>query len=496
MGKMSLARLGVAAAALAALLATVFSGCASGGAARKAPDWVLSAPEEKDGYMFFVGAGDRGSLADSEEQARLKVTDEILTFVGAEISSQTDATVKATLDSYKADVTRSVRVSSEARLKSLELVDKWVDPKTATAVYVLYRCEKKDLLAEQRRLEGLIREILSLVSTPEGEGSDFADEGRYYDAALRYIQAASAAAGLDIPNKDVKFERNIAAAKDALGKITILAYEGDGMQAVAGKEFPRAFRAIVVAGARASDSPVPDVSVRISYRTMGSGGRMRTDTSTAKSDADGVVSFSLPAPRFVGDEKVTVSLNAAPYLEPLQKAPKDYQAAVSGLEQLAAQKKATLSYTVVSMARDVPMGVAVAELDAGRSLLASSETGAAILGELSAQKFRVKTLKAELVRIAGSNDADVAVYLASSFGAEVKRAAFGVSQIVGSEKDGDKIVVKVKAVVKVTDFESGETRLSVEKSTSALGNTAEAAAAAAFRKVGQLVAQEIAANLW
>lgn len=477
-------------------VAVAVAGCASGPGSTKAPEWVLSAPADKDGFMFFVGAGDRGSLAQSEEAARLEVTDKILTFVGAEISAQTDATVKATLDSYKADVSRTVQVKSEARLKSLELSDKWVEPKSGTAVHVLYRVGKQDLLAEQKRLEDLVREILALVSRPESEASDLADEGRFYDAAMKYVQAAVAASGLDIPNKDAKFERNVNAAKDALGKITILAYKGDNMQAVAGQEMPDAFSAIIVTGAKASDRPVPDVSVKVSYRTMGSGGRLRTDTITAKSDEEGIVSFALPVPRFVGNEKVTVTLNAGPYLEPLEKAPKQYQSAVTGLEQLAAQKKATFSYTVISLARDVPMGIAVVEVDARGSTLASSETATGMLGELGTQKFRVRALKAPVDRIVGVGDAEIAAYLKQTFGAEVRRASFGVCQVTGTEKEGDKVVVRVKAIVKVVDFDSGETRLTIEKSTSALGNTAEAAATAAFRKAGQMVAQDIAANLW
>ena len=142
------------------------------------------------------------------------------------------------------------------------------------------------------------------------------------------------------------------------------------------------------------------------------------------------------------------------------------------------------------------MGIAVVEVDARGSPLASSETAAGVLGELGTQKFRVRTLKAPVDKIVGVGDAEIVAYLKQTFGAEVKRASYGVCQVTGTEKDGDKVVVRVKATVKVVDFDSGETRLSVEKSTSALGNTAEAAATAAFRKVGQLVAQDIAANLW
>jgi len=476
--------------------AALVAACASGPGAAKAPGWVLSAPEDKDGFMFFVGSGDRGNLAQSEEAANAEVIDKVITFVGVEITAQTDATIVATLESYKGDLKSSVQKKSELRMKSLELAEKWVEPKSGTAVHVLYRVQKQDLLAEQKRLDDLFKEILELVAKPEGEAEGFAEEGRYYDAAVKYIQAAVAAAGLDIPNKEVKFERNIAAAKDALGKITILAFAGDNTQAVAGREMPNAFQAVVVTGAKSSDQPVPDVSVKVSYRVMGTAGRMRTDTVTAKSDEEGIVSFALPVPRFVGNEKITVTLNAGPYLEPLEKAPKEYQSAVTGLEQLAAQKRATFSYTVISLAREVPMGIAVAEVDARGVALASSETAAGILGELGAQKFRVKTLKVPVDRLVGVGDADIAAYLKQTYSSEVKRAAFGVCQVTGTEKDGDKVVARVKAVVKVVDFESGETRLSVEKSSSALGNTAETAAAAAFRKVGQLVAQDVAAGLW
>jgi hypothetical protein len=481
--------------AVAAALLAVLVGCASSPGAGKTPDWVLSAPQEKDGYMFFVGAGDRGSLADSEQAATLQATGLMLTFIGADVASQTDATVKATLDSYKADVTRSVQVKSEAKIKSFELADKWVDPKKGTAVYVLYKVVKQDLLAEQKRLADLVKEILSLVSKPEGEGASLADEGSYYDAAMKFVQAAVAASGLDIPNKDVKFERNINAAKDALDKINILPLKGDNSQAVAGQEIPNSFQVVVVTGSKASDQPVPDVSVKVSYRVSASG-RMRTDTITAKSNEAGIVTFKLPVPGFVGAEKITVTLNAGPYLEPLSKAPDQYQSAITGLEQLAAQKRATLAYTVISLARDVPMGIAVAEVDAGGSPLASSETAAGILGELGTQKFRVKALKVTSDRLVGAGDADVVAYLKESFAADVKRVTFGVCQLTGTDKDSGKVVARVKATVKVADFDTGEVRLSIDKSTSALGDTAAAAAAAAFRKVGQMVAQEIAATLW
>jgi hypothetical protein len=470
----------------------VLGGCVT---APKAPEWVLRAPDQQDGFMFFVGSGDRGSLAASEETARQQVTEQIMTFVGAEIAARTDATVRATLDSYRADVTRTVAVRGEARLRSLEQVDRWVEA-NGTAVHVLYRSSTDDLVAEQRRLQGLVREILALVATPEGEAEDLAGDGRYYEAAMKYIQAAAAASGLDIPNKAVKFERNVNAAKDAIGRLNIFPYRGDAMEAVAGREMPEPFQAIVVTGANASGRPVAGVSVRVAYRTLGANARMRTDTLIAVSDTRGVVTFGLPVPRFVGAETITVSLNAGPYLEALQQAPREYQSQIAGLEQLAAQKRATLRYTVVSLAREVPMGIAVADVDAARNPLALTETAAGMLGELSAQKFRVRILPVAAERLVGVGDADVLAYLAGAFGSDVGRVAFGVTQITSAEKDGDRTIVRVRALVKVADFQSGEIRYAADRSASTVGTSAEAASTSAFRRVGELVAQEIAANLW
>ena len=149
-------RAAVCAVVLAGLLA---AGCASGPEAgsEAPPQWVLTAPPEKDGYVYYVGAGERGSIAASEEAARQEIINEIMQFIGVDVTSEADTTVKATLDSYQAEMVSSIKVQGSAKLKSLALEDKWVNPADGTSVYLLVKYSKADLIAEQKRLEALIR---------------------------------------------------------------------------------------------------------------------------------------------------------------------------------------------------------------------------------------------------------------------------------------------------------------------------------------------------
>jgi hypothetical protein len=136
----------------------------------------------------------------------------------------------------------------------------------------------------------------------------------------------------------------------------------DNQKTGAGKPFADPFRLKVVSGAAAADPGVPDAALLASYAEIRSGSKQMRAVPL-KTGADGVASFTHPVPEFVGSERLTVGIDLSAHLASLRKLPKDLQVMVGGLEDLAAKKRAVFSLEVISQARDIPTGIAVASLD-------------------------------------------------------------------------------------------------------------------------------------
>jgi hypothetical protein len=476
-----------------------FSGCASGPeadegpAAETPPDWVLNPPESDDQYMYFTGSGtsSSGSLAEAEEAARGGVLDEIMRYLGVRITSETTATARASVDDFQTDVVQQLTSRSSGRVTGLEIAEKWqVEQAGGLTLYLLARYNKTDLAKEKRRLEAVFQEKIEAISGPELEAQQLQSRGQLYQAAVRYLDAASAAFKSDLENVEIKFERNINQASDAIRSIGIVKLN-DNLSTFMGQEFEESFRAKVVNGSTADDPGVEGASVRVTYKVMRSSGRPAVRTETVKTDADGFVSFQAPAPNFVGKEQVTMSLDISDALESLFDVPDELYSQVEGFEQLVLNKKITFSFESESMASRISTGIAVFDLDASGNPIALTETSAGLLEKLGQAGFQVNNLPVAVTNVAGRSTAQVAQFLNNNFSGQVERAIFGTAKISDHSQDRDTVIIQVTGTVTVVELASGKTLLTVNKSKRAQGTNASAALSTAFKKLGEDIGEAI-----
>jgi hypothetical protein len=476
-----------------------FPGCASGPAvveepaAETPPEWVLNPPESDDQYVYFTGSGtsSSGSLAEAEEAARGGVLDEIMRYLGVRITSETTATARASVDDFQTDVVQQLTSRSSGRVTGLEIAEKWqVEQAGGLTLYLLARYNKTDLAREKRRLEEVFQEKIEAISGPELEAQQLQSQGQLYRAAVRYLDAASAAFKSDLENVEIRFERNINQASDAIRSIGLVKLN-DNLSTFMGQEFEEPFRAKVVNGSTADDPGVEGASVRVTYKVMRSSGRPAVRTETLKTDADGFVSFQAPAPNFVGKEQLTMSLDISDALESLFDVPDELYSQVEGFEQLVLNKKIAFSFESESMASRISTGVAVFDLDASGNPIALTETSAGLLEKLGQAGFQVNNLPVAVTNVAGRPSAQVARFLDNNFGAQVERAIFGTAKISDHSQDRDTVIIQVSGTVTVVELASGKTLLTVNKSKRAQGTNASAALSTAFKKLGEDIGEAI-----
>jgi hypothetical protein len=423
------------------------------------------------------------------------VLDEIMRYLGVRITSETTATARASVDDFQTDVVQQLTSRSSGRVTGLEIAEKWqVQQAGGLTLYLLARYNKTDLAKEKRRLEEVFQEKIEAISGPELEAQELESLGQLYQAALRYLDAASAAFKSDLENVEIKFERNINQASNAIRSIGVVKLN-DNLSTYMGQEFAEPFRAKVVNGSTADDPGVEGASVRVVYKIMRSSGRPSVRTETAKTDASGVVSFQAPAPNFVGKEQLTMSLDISDALESLFDVPDELYSQVEGFEQLVLNKKITFSFESMSMASLISTGIAVFDLDASGNPIALTETSAGLLETLGQAGFQVNNLPVAVTNVAGSSPAQVAQFLNNNFGAQVERAIFGTAKISDHTQDKDTVIIQVTGTVTVVELASGKTLLTVNKSKRAQGTNASAALSTAFKKLGEDIGEAIVNQL-
>jgi len=484
------------------LSALLLAGCASTPPAAEAapaqpPEWVLNPPEREGGYTFFTGSGSSsaGDLPEAEEIARLGVLDEIMRYLGVRITSETTATAKASLDSFEADLVQQLKQTSSGRVAGLEIAERWVqDRGEAVTVYLLVRYNSSDLEKEKRRLEAVFQEKVAAVSGPEEEAKALESRGQYYQAVLRYIDAAAASFKSDLENAEIKFERNLNQAKDALRRIGLVKLN-DNPQGFVGQELPEPFRLKIVAGSSAGDPGISGAAVQVVYKEVNSSGRESVRARQIKSDSDGVAAFVYPVLEFVGKGQVTMSLNLSEALEVLEDVPDRLYPQVEALEQLAIAKRVTFGFESVSRAARIPMGVAVFDLDASGNPIALTETSAGLLDKLGKAEFTVIPLPVAVGGIAGRPDAQIVDFLNRNFAGQVQRAVFGTAQISDHSQDGDYVIIQVTGTVKVAELATGRILLTVNKSKRAQGTNTASALAAAFKRLGEDIGDDVVNKL-
>jgi hypothetical protein len=478
-------------------LSWMLVGCGSSPSASsgrdEVPEWVLNPPESDEQYFYFSGSGrsGSGSLAEAEEIARGALLDEIMRFLGVRITSETTATAKASLDSYQTEVIQSLTSTASGRVTGLEIADKYADQRSGgTTLYLLARYNRADLLKEKGRLEGIFQEKIEAVSRPEREAQELAARKLYYQAALRYIEAAAAAYKSELENAAIKFERNITRATEAVREIGLIKLN-DNLAAEIGRQFTEPFSVKIVAGSAAGDPGIADVALRATYKEMKSSGRKGVRTQVLKTDREGMARFLHPAPQFVGREEVILALDMGEALESLEDVPPEMQDLVDGLERMVLAKRVKYLFESVSPAAGISMGVAVFDLDASGSPLNSAETSAGLLSGMGEVGFSVRSLPVAVTNVAGRQDAQVIALLKKNFSGQVSRAVYGSARISDHQQDGQIVIIQVTGTIKVVDLETEAILLTVNKVKRAQGTNPAAALAAAFKQLGDDMAQAV-----
>ncbi len=479
------------------VLTILLFGCASGPESSETtepPDWVLGAPPQEAGYTFFVGAGtdDQGRVVAAEESASLSMIDSIVRYLGVEVTSQSTAEARATLDEFEAEVTRQIRQESEARLEGFEVVDRFVDRRgDSVTVYLLGRYDEGALEAERRRLRALFEEQVALVEEPAREARRLLAAGDFFQAAQKFLDAAAAAASSDIRNADVKFTENIRSAREIVSSFEFVK-QNDDLTTFVAEPFSDRFAAQL----RRSDTgrPVPNARIVASYRERLNNGRMAIRTAALRTDSDGYVSFAPAPPRAVGEWTLTMSLDFTDQLSPLDAVRGEEARFVDDLRDSIASQRSVFTYEVLSRSRSVPTGVLIADTDIAGNILSSNSTAAGVLQFLTDSDYSVRLLPLDSSVLLSDDMPAVVRRLRDEVGGSVDRVILGVVGIEEFE-EADGVLVKVSGSVSAVDLNTGEVLYSTSTFQRSRGNSANSAISAAFRSMGLKVGEEMANNL-
>lgn len=464
---------------------------------REVPDWVKSAPDDTQEYVYFVGyASDpEGNQARAEEQATYAMISEITRYIGVQVTSETTAEAKASLDDFQSSVTQEVRQTSDSRVTGFRIADKWVSGGGGeVTVYLLGRYNREDLMKEKRRLEEVFQAKIDAVAVPEQEGRDLEGRGRYFQAIRRYIQAAVAAANSEVDNADILFQRNIDNAKRVIGSISLIKLN-DNLQVYSGQSFDEDFGVKLVYGSDLEAPGIPAADVRVSYRVLRSNGRMGVASEVLQTDPEGYLTFTHPVPEFVGTAQLTMALEIEGYLEPLYDVESPFQAQVDSLEDLALDKRVTFRYEVVSNAKNIPTALSIIDLDSAGNPTGKRETASSVMDGLSSADFKVRLAGAPDAMILSGGRTAVEREVLTRFGNEVRRLAYGTARIDEFEERDGNFFVKVRGEVTVTELETGEVIASVNRTKRSRGTNVGSAISAAFRGLGQEIGKELVNSL-
>jgi hypothetical protein len=488
-------------AALAVLL-LFLSGCATTTTTEPEeipgpPDWVLTPPQADGLHEYFVGhaADAGGDIVKAEDQAVYSLLGEITRYLGVTVTTESTAEARATLDDFEAAVTETVKQTGTARVSGFRIIDRYIDEREdRVTIYILGQYEKKALEAEKSRITEQFKEKIEAISGPEDDAKKLELLGDYFGALTKYIEAAVAATSSDIENADIKFERNINNAKNVVSQINVFGLN-DNLQGVIGEPFEEDFRLKVVQGTDPDGFGLEGVNIRVSYKELRSNGRMGIKSINIQTDAEGFISFTHPVPNFVGSENIVMALDLSAYLEPLEDVDPGFYKYIESLEDLLDEKRVTFRYTIISMAKEIPTGIVVLDVDMGRNPTGNNLTASGILEALGEANFTVKSLPYDTSLLQNMSDAEIIQILAANFDSQVRRVVFGIIALEEfDETDGD-YLVKVSGTVKAADLKNNNILYTKNLFSRSRGSSSESAISAAYKNLGKKFGSDLARNL-
>lgn len=461
------------------------------------PSWVTMPPADTSDTVYFIGAGSNteGDSAKARNLAGADVVSSITRFLGVKVSSDTTVTAKDTLDKFTSTLDQTIRETSSAQIGDFKIVESFTDKSGTTInVYLLGSYNKKALLEEQARIKAVFAEQKAAISGPEAEGDSLVASSAYFAGAVKYIEAASAASTTDIENAEIKYERNMNKAREAVGNINLYALN-DNLNAFIKQTFDNPFE-LKITGTPGIDGKVlSGVPVRITYKIVRENGRKAIRSESVITDSNGMISFFRPPANFVGTERVTMSLDLSASLETLENVPDKLYAQLESLEKIVNSKKIGFTYNVISRAKEIATAVMIIDQDNSGAATGKTETASGILEVLTSEGFSIRSIDvgSDILKM---GDESIINTIAKKYAGRFERLVFGTVGISDFQKDGDRFTVKVSGDIKVADLGSGEIiYTSGNRFKSAMGSNAASAMSTAFKQFGKVIGESMANNL-
>lgn len=481
-------------------LILVFVGCASApdtANGSKLPSWVTMPPADTSDTVYFIGAGSdpNGDAAMARIMAGSDVVSSITRFLGVKVSSETTVTAKDTLDKFTSTLDQTIKESSSAQIGDFRIVESHTEKDGSTVnVYLLGAYNKKALLEEQSRIKAVFAEQKAAISGPEAAGDLLMSSSAFFEAAVKYIEASSAASTSELDNADIKYERNMNKAKKAVRSINLYALNNN-LNAFIKQTFNEAFGLKITGTPGIDGQALAGVPVRISYKIVRSNGRKSIRIESVVTDYNGMVSFFRPPANFVGTERVTMSLDFSSALEALENVPNRLYAQLESLEQVVKSKSIRFTYNIISMAKEIATAIMIIDMDNSGVSTGKTETASGILEVLTVEGFSIRSIDVDS-GILDLGDESIVAVISKKYAGRFERLVFGTVGISDFQKDGDRFTVKVSGDIKVADLATGEILYtSGNRFKTAMGSNASSAISAAFKQFGKVVGVSIANNL-
>lgn len=463
-------------------LGLLMIGCASGRVTQQVPEWVLSTPQGGDGQEIFVVSGNnpQGNLTEAEEAASAALLSEINQYLGVDITQVATSEGRGSIDAYETEIKNTITLHATGLVTGLRIEDRYVlENANGITVFILAAYDRLELEKERQKRQALLEEKEDAVSVPEEKGDDALAQGRYYQAAVSFAEAAAAALGSDIRNADIKFERIITKLTQVIQELELRVLEVPE-QLVVNQQNQAQFGF----GAYVGEQPVSGVDLRVSFREARNSGRARIQSIQVKTNQDGRVGVQLPPPTLVGRQELSVQLDIAPLLRPLESVPREKQGMVDALLDAAAGKIIQVPYEVISLAREIPLGVYVIDTDvAGNAIEDQRATAQGIIQELSGAGFSVRLLGLDPREVSPEFQV-VNATVESQGSAAVQRLVIGTASLVSVEQR-DGFLVQVSGTVEVYDRRSGELLYSRSGIKNSQGASSARAISSAFTALGR-----------
>lgn len=466
------------------LAMAVFTSCAT---APKVPDWVLSNPQPDSNNTYFVGQAGGKDIASATNDATADLIARIMQYIGVTVTVNSSATAKASLDAYSAEIRQTVETQSSNRLSGFQVKQKYIrtDPKTGTVtVYILASYATSDLTREKKRIQDLFQEKIDAVARPEAEGDEFAQLNNPLKAAMKYIEAMSAASGSDIENADIKLERNAKKAREQISRISLLLEPAGALSGTLGLSAQRISILMVADKARGS-YPIPDAQITVSYPRKLSSGRIGSKTETLVTDRSGIASLQLPLPDFVGKGSIIAQLDLSSSLALLDNLPKKFEPLRSSIDDEIAARTAFISYSVSSNAKNVPTAIALLETTETGKPTGTSLAQSGILELLGKEGFSLQTLSMPSEFFAYEpllvENARKAVQPA------IKRLIFGTIRIESVRAENTIFIASAGGQITVIDLATSQVLYKASKSWQAIGTSESSARQNVLRELGSKI---------